>query len=52
MRTNIHKGKVEQSMLPGLKTKNTDIKIVSLEVYKEKLTVQLNDGRELSIPID
>ena len=52
MRTNIHKGKVEQPILPRLKTKKSDIKIVSLTVHKEKLTAQLSDGRELSIPLD
>ena len=49
MRTNIHKKGVEQPILP--KTKKPDIKIVSLTVHKEKLTAQLDDGRELSIPI-
>ena len=52
MRTNIHKREAEQSMLPRAKVKKTDTKIVSLTVNKEKLTVQLDDGRELSIPID
>ncbi len=50
MRTNIHKREVEQPILP--KAKKPDTKIVSLTVHKEKLTAQLDDGRELSIPID
>ena len=51
MRTNIHKREVEQPILPT-KAKKPDTKIVSLAVHKEKLTAQLDDGRELSIPID
>ena len=51
MRTNIHKGKVEQPIFPT-KVKKAETKIVSLTVHKEKLTAQLDDGRELSIPID
>jgi hypothetical protein len=51
MRTNIHKRGVEQPILP-IKAKKAEIKIVSLKVHKEKLTAQLDDGRELSIPID
>ena len=52
MRTNIHKREVEQPILPKAKTKRAEIKIISLTVHKEKLTAQLDDGRELSIPID
>jgi len=33
-------------------SKRAETKIISLKVYKEKLTAQLDDGRELSIPID
>lgn len=33
------------------KTKSEEPKIINLAVHLEKLTVQLNDGRELSIPI-
>jgi hypothetical protein len=51
MQTNIHKGKVEQPIFP-VKVKKAETKIVSLTVHKEKLTAQLDDGRELSIPID
>ena len=51
MRTNIHKGKVEQPIFPT-KVKKAETKIVSLTVHKEKLTAQLDDGRELSVPID
>lgn len=52
MRTNIHKREAEQSILPKVKVKKTDTKIINLTVHKEKLTAQLDDGRELSIPID
>ena len=52
MRANIHKREVEQPILPKAKTKRAEIKIISLKVHKEKLTAQLDDGRELSIPID
>ena len=34
-----------------LETKKEDTKITDLEVQKDKLVAQLNDGRELSIPI-
>lgn len=51
MRTSIHKRGVEQPIL-SIKTKKTETKIVSLTIHKEKLTAQLDDGRELSIPID
>ena len=50
MRTSIHKREIEQPILP--KAKKLETKIVSLAVHKEKLTAQLDDGRELSIPID
>jgi hypothetical protein len=40
---------MEQPILP--KAKKTDAKIVSLAVHKEKLTAQLDNGRELSIPL-
>ena len=51
MRTNIHKREVEQPILP-VKAKRAESKIINLTVHKEKLTAQLDDGRELSIPID
>ncbi|KLL04898.1 MAG: hypothetical protein MRERV_9c017 [Mycoplasmataceae bacterium RV_VA103A] len=35
-----------------VKTKQEEPKIINLAVYLEKLTAQLSDGRELSIPID
>ncbi|CAG8826759.1 21560_t:CDS:2, partial [Racocetra persica] len=35
-----------------VKAKQEEPKIINLEVYLEKLTAQLSDGRELSIPID
>ena len=37
---------------PILKTDKLELKIINLAVHLEKLTAQLNDGRELSIPID
>jgi len=52
MRTNIHKREVEQPALSKVKAKKTETKIISLTVHKEKLTARLDDGRELSIPID
>jgi len=52
MRANIHKREVEQPILPKAKAKKIETKIINLEVHKEKLTAQLDDGRELSIPID
>jgi hypothetical protein len=51
MRTNIHKREVEQPIL-SVKTKKAEVKIINLTVNKEKLTAQLDDGRELSIPLD
>jgi hypothetical protein len=47
LRTN--KSEVKQ---PILKTDKLDPKIINLAVHLEKLTAQLNDGRELSIPIN
>ena len=41
---------VKQPIFP--KTQKEEPKIINLAVHLEKLTAQLNDGRELSIPID
>ena len=50
MRTRTQTREIKQSVFP----KNTKLepKIINLAVHLEKLTAQLNDGRELSIPID
>ena len=54
LRTN--KSKIA-NQIPLIKTKKkgnsdkTEPKIINLAVHLEKLTAQLNDGRELSIPI-
>jgi len=50
MRTRTQERTVKQSILP--KTKKEEPKIINLAIHLEKLTAQLNDGRELSIPID
>ena len=49
MRTAISK-RVEKQPLTS--TKKTEPKILNLAIHLEKLTAQLNDGRELSIPIN
>jgi hypothetical protein len=33
-------------------SESKEVKILNLAVHLEKLTVQLSDGRQLSIPID
>ena len=52
MRANIHYPEKKQSAAPKIKTKKEEVKIINLAVHLEKLTAQLNDGRELSIPIN
>ena len=52
MRTNIHYQEKEQPVLPKVKAQKEEIKIINLAVHLERLTAQLNDGRELSIPIE
>jgi len=49
LRTN--KSKVVKSIFPLTKSKKEEPKIINLAVHLEKLTAQLSDGRELSIPI-
>ena len=46
---------VKQPMLPKAKEKKVsekETKIINLAIHLEKLTAQLSDGRELSIPIN
>ena len=51
LRTN--KGEPKQPVIFSKpKVKEEESKIINLPVHLEKLTAQLNDGRELSIPID
>jgi len=55
LRTNKNKG---VRLIPLSKTTkinnsvSVEAKIINLAVHLEKLTAQLDDGRELSIPID
>jgi hypothetical protein len=49
MRTAISK-RIEKQPLTS--TKKTEPKIINLAIHLEKLTAQLSDGRELSIPIN
>jgi hypothetical protein len=48
MRTSIGKRNEKQSIL----TIKSEPKILNLAIHLEKLTAQLSDGRELSIPIE
>jgi len=41
---------IKQPILP--KAKEKEVRIINLAVHLEKLTAQLSDGRELSIPIE
>ena len=50
LRTN--KSKVVKPIFALTKTKKEEPKIINLAVHLEKLTAQLSDGRELSIPLD
>lgn len=57
MRTNTHKREVngdhQRTSRSIISTKTPkEPKIINLAVHLEKLTAQLNDGRELSIPIN
>ena len=49
MRTNLNKGEKNQPIILSIKT---EAKIVNLAVHLEKIIAQLNDNRELSIPIN
>ena len=50
MRTRTQTKEIKKSVFP--KNLKLEPKILNLAVHLEKLTAQLNDGRELSIPID
>jgi len=47
----INKSEVKPPILSKVKVKNT-VEIINLTIHKEKLTALLNDGRELSIPLE
>ena len=48
-----NKSKGTKPILPLIKNKKeNEPKIINLAVHLEKLTAQLSDGRELSIPIE
>lgn len=49
LRTN--KSEIKQPILPKIKAQKST-EIINLAVHLEKLTAQLNDGRELSIPLE
>jgi hypothetical protein len=49
MRTQEQEREIKQPILPKIKEK--EVKILNLAIHLERLTAQLNDGRELSIPI-
>jgi len=51
MRTRTQAKESKPTTIPHVKTKKEESKIINLAVHLEKLTAQLNDGRELSIPI-
>ena len=53
MRTSLNKEAKKQSIIikkGGISSQN-EVKILNLAVHLEKLTAQLSDGRELSIPL-
>jgi hypothetical protein len=52
MRTRIRERENKPTIILRAKTSPEEIKIINLAVHLERLTAQLNDGRELSIPID
>ena len=55
MRTRIQEREVKQPSFHKAKESKAsqkETKILNLAIHLEKLTAQLNDGRELSIPID
>ena len=55
MRTRIREREVKRPILPKTKENKVsqkETKIINLAVHLEKLTAQLSDGRELSIPIE
>jgi len=52
LRTNTDKVQKEQPIITKRTAKKEEVKITNLTVHKEKLTALLNDGRELSIPLE
>jgi len=55
MRTRTREKEVKQPILPKTKENKVsqkETRIINLAIHLEKLTAQLNDGRELSIPIN
>ena len=52
MRTTIGKREIKQPTSSPARSKKTELKIINLAIHLEKLTAQLNDGRELSIPLE
>ena len=54
MRTSLNKETKKQPVTTKEREipSQNEVKILNLAVHLEKLTAQLNDGRELSIPID
>ena len=51
MRTRTQDKESKPTISLSAKTKKTEAKILNLAIHLEKLTVQLSDGRKLSIPI-
>jgi hypothetical protein len=55
MRTRIQEREIKHSIPPKIKESKAspkEVKILNLAIHLEKLTAQLSDGRELSIPLD
>jgi len=52
MRTRTQEKENKPTTISRAKIKKAEPKILNLAVHLEKLTAQLNDGRELSIPIN
>jgi hypothetical protein len=52
MRTRTQEKESKPIISLSAKTKKAEAKILNLAIHLEKLTVQLSDGRELSIPIN
>jgi hypothetical protein len=52
MRTRTQEKESKPTISLSAKTKKSEAKILNLAIHLEKLTVQLSDGRELSIPIN
>jgi hypothetical protein len=52
MRTRIQTRETKPTVASRLRVKPQAVKILNLAIHLEKLTAQLSDGRELSIPIE